>query len=74
MACKKPTVGINGFYNYAVHILRPQNTESGELELKNGGGGSQDNNELIIHNNIVNSIWNQITDIIQGFFPLFQDY
>ena len=30
----KKTVDPNGFYNYAAHILRPQNTERGEPELK----------------------------------------
>ena len=64
---------INWFYNYAVHILRPQNTESGEPWLNNFEEKSQDNNELILHNNIINSRWNQITDMIQGFYPLFQD-
>ena len=53
---------LNGFYNYAVHILRPQNTESGEPELKKIGKKTQDNNELIIHNTIINERWNQIDD------------
>ena len=44
----KPTSGLNGFYNYATHIPKPQNTESGELELKNFGEKSQDNNKLIL--------------------------
>ena len=34
----KPTVvDFNRFCNYAVHILRPENTESGEPKLKNIG-------------------------------------
>ena len=61
---------LNGFYNYADHILRPQNTESGEPELNNVGDKSQDNNDIIIHNTIINTIWNQIDYMIQGFPPL----
>ena len=55
---------LNVFYSYDVHILIPQNTESGEPELNNVGDKSQDKNELILHNNIINSIWNQITGMI----------
>ena len=63
---------LNGLYNYSVHILRPQNTEIGEPELKNVGEKSQDNNGLIIHKTILYAGWNQISDMIQGFGPLFQ--
>ena len=45
---------LNVFYNYTVQILRPQSTESGEPELNNVGEKYQDNNELILHNNIIN--------------------
>ena len=45
----KTTVDLNGFYNYAVHILRPQNIESVEPELNNIGEKPQDNNEIILH-------------------------
>ena len=69
----KPTLDPKGFYNYAVHILIPQNTEIGEPELNNFGDKSQDKNELILHNTIINTRWNQITNIIQGSFQLFQD-
>ena len=69
----KPTVDINGLYNYAAHILRPQNTESGEPELNNIGEKSQDKNELILHNIIIKSVWKQITNMMQGFVPIFQD-
>ena len=55
---------LNRFYNYAVHILIPQNTEGGGPELKNIGEKFQDNNELIIHNTIITAIWNQIDDMI----------
>ena len=64
---------INGFYNYAVHIIRPKYTEIGEPELKNSRNKYQDNNELIIHNTIINSRLNQIPYMIQRFLPLFQD-
>ena len=64
---------LNRSYNYDVHILRPQNTESGEPDLKNIGDKPQSNNELILHNTIINEIWNPITDMIQGFVPLFQE-
>ena len=60
------------FYNYSVHIIRPQNNESGEPELRSIEDKTQDNTELIIHNTIINSRQNQITDMIQGFSPLFQ--
>ena len=53
-----------------MHILRPQNTESSEPELKNIGVKPQDKNELIIHKTIINARLNQITGIIQGFVPL----
>ena len=64
---------LNRFYNYAAYILRPQNTESGEPELNNIGEIPRDNNDLIIHNTIINERWNPITDMMQGFVPLFQD-
>ena len=64
---------FNGFFKFAVHILRPQNTESGEPELNNVGDKSQDNNEIIRHNTIINEILNQNTVRIQGFYLLFQD-
>ena len=64
---------LNIFYNYYAHILRPQNIESGKPELKNIGEKPQDKNEIIIHKTIVNSKLNQITDMMQGFVPLFQD-
>ena len=69
----KLTVDINAFYNYAVHILRPQNTESVEPELKNFGEKYQDNNELILHNTIINFKMKPIADMSQYFAPLFQD-
>ena len=64
---------LNVFYNFSVHILRPQNAESGEPELNNVGEKYQDKNELICHNTIINARWNQINDMIQGVFTLFQD-
>ena len=64
---------LNRFYIYAVRILRPQNTESGEPELNIVGEKSQDKNEIILRNTIINAKWNQIDDMMQGFFPLFQD-
>ena len=64
---------IKVFYKHAVHILRPQNNESGEPELKTFGDKSQDKNELILHNTIINVRWHQITDMIQEFVPLLQE-
>ena len=63
---------LNRFYNYAAHILRPQNNESGEPELNNVGEKSQYKNELIIHNTIIYTILNKISDMIQGFVPIFR--
>ena len=61
------------FYKYAVNILRPKNTESGEPELKNAGEKSQDKNDIVIHNTIINAGWQQIPDMIQRFLPIFHD-
>ena len=36
--------GAQQIYNYAAHIIRPQNTEIGEPELNNVGEKSQDKN------------------------------
>ena len=63
------TVDLNGFYNYAVHTLRPRNTESGETEIKKIGDKSQDNNDIILHKNIISSRKIQITDIIKEVEP-----
>ena len=43
------------FYKYYGPILRPQNNESGEPEFNNVGEKSQDKNEPILHNTIINS-------------------
>ena len=63
-------------HNGAQHILylccpypKTTNTESGEPGLNNGGGKFQYKNELIIHNIIINEIWNQIYDMIQVLPP-----
>ena len=61
------------FYKYSVRILRPQNAEIGEPELKNVREKSQDKNEPVLRNTIINTRWNQIDDMIQGFVTLFQD-
>ena len=51
----KNPADINGFYNYAVQILRPQNAESGETEVNNVVEKSQDKNQVILHNTIINA-------------------
>ena len=56
---------LNGFDNYSVNNLISQNTENDEPEKKEIGEKYQDNNEFIIHNNIINARWNLITDMIQ---------
>ena len=58
---------LNGFYNYAVHILRPQNTKSGEPGLNNAGEKAKDKNDIILHNNFINARWNQITDLTPSY-------
>ena len=63
---------LNRFYNYSAHILRPQNTKSGEPELNNIGEKPQDKKELILRNIIINARGNQISDIMQGFFPSYR--
>ena len=60
----KPTVEPNGFDNYLMHALRPQNPESGEPEIKKIGEKSNDKNASIVHNDIRNVIWNKITDML----------
>ena len=56
---------INVFYNYDVHILRPQNTKSGEPYIENIG----DKFKLVLHNDISNERWDQITDMIHKCYP-----
>ena len=70
---RRVLIGGDGFDKYAVNILRPQNTEIGEPELNNVGEKSQNKNDTIIHNNIINARWNQISDMIHVFDPLFKD-
>ena len=62
---------LNRSYNFAAHILISQNTESGKPELNNIGEKPQYKNDLILHNTIINAIWNLITDMMQGVSPLF---
>ena len=64
---------LKGFYNYAVNILIAQNAENGEPELNIAGEKSQDKNELILCNTIINRIRYQISEMIWGFVPLSQD-
>ena len=54
-----------------MRILITQNTEIGETELNKVGDKSKDKKDLILQNNIINTRWNQITDMIQVFEPLF---
>ena len=48
-----PNISSQSRTNYDVHVLRSQNTESGEPELKNIGEKYKDNHELILHNTII---------------------
>ena len=61
------------YYNYDVDILIPQNTEIGEPELKNIGEKTQDKNDLIIHNTIINARQKPFHDMMQGCVHLFQE-
>ena len=54
-----------GFDNYSVHLLIPQNNESDKTELKKIGDKSQDNNEIIFHNDFRNIRLNKIIDLIE---------
>ena len=56
-----------------MHVLKPRNTKIGEPDIKKVGEKSQDNNEFIIHNNLINEGWNQTIDVIQEFEPPLQD-
>ena len=46
---------LNQFDNYDVHVLIPQNTESGELELKNIGIKFKDKIQFALHNDLINT-------------------
>ena len=52
-----------------MYFLRPQNNESGELDIENIGNNFQEKNEFFLQNNIINERGNQITDMIQEFYP-----
>ena len=60
---------INQFGNYAMHVPRPQNTESGELELKKIGGKWKYKIKFILHHYLKKTKWNQITNKIKGSDP-----
>ena len=45
---------LNRFDNYDVHVLIPQNTENGELELKKIGMKFKDKIQFALHNNLIN--------------------
>ena len=62
---------INGFKNYDMHVLRPQNTKNGELEINKIWEKDRGNNEFIFHNNLINARVNQINDMVQEVEPLF---
>ena len=68
-----PRISSQARTNYAVHILRSQNTESVEPELKKIGKKPQYNNELIPYNTIIYARGNQIADMIQVFGLIFQE-
>ena len=73
MSGENPQWISTDLYNYDVHILIPQNTESGEAQLKNIGDKPKYKNDLMLHNTIINARWNPITDMMQGVVPLFWD-
>ena len=52
-----------------MYFLRPQNNESGELDIENIGNNFQEKNEFFLQNDIINERGNQITDMIQEFYP-----
>ena len=58
-------VYLNVFENYAVQILRLQNTESGEPEPNKIGDKCQVNDEFILYSDTRNTILNQITDTVK---------
>ena len=58
---------LNQFDNYAVQVLRPQNTKSGELEIKKIGGKYKYNIQFVLHYYLRNVKLNQITNMINGF-------
>ena len=45
-------VDLNEFENYALHVLRPQNNEIVELEIKKLGGKCKDKNDYNPHNDL----------------------
>ena len=46
---------LNLFDNYDAHVLIPQNTESGELELKKIGMKFKYKIQFTLHNDIINA-------------------
>ena len=52
-----------------MHILRSQNTESGEPELNNIGEKYQDKNELILRNTIIYTRLKKTIDKNSGVWP-----
>ena len=48
----KTIVELNIFENYDVHVIIPQNNESGKLDQKNIGSNYQNNYEIILNKTI----------------------
>ena len=57
-----------------LHFLIPKNTGSGEPKIKEIGEKFQDNNEFILHNDLINVRGKKITDMVQGFEPPIMGY
>ena len=66
---KKLTMELNGFDNYTVYVIIPQNTKNGEPELNKSGKKFQENSDFMIPNALSDVIWNQILDMIEETEP-----
>ena len=60
-----PVADFNGFGNFAMHILRPQNIENVIPELNMILEKYQYTDELIVNNELGVTKWNQIHDMIK---------
>ena len=55
---------LNWFDNYTVDVLRPQNSKSGEPDLKKSVDKFQENNAFINNSSHSDLGWNQTLDMI----------
>ena len=65
----KPTVYLDVFENYDVHLIIPQNNESGEPDLNKIRWKCQNKNEFILHNDLRDTRCKYITYMSKEPYP-----